>query len=170
MKTENASCKSQLFLVFSPLVKLNSSWKKKSEQKWTNKKIKMRASEGTSTAGNPDCVKASGLNWILPVPRLRRKNNQKRMKKVRMKERANKQEPLLWAARRRGMRLEVYMCSLPLNQGIGWINNTIDIPVMRSRCAIHNYFIVAVMRALALPMCPAQTGRPLQTLGPSGKR
>lgn len=64
--------------------------------------------------------------------------------------------------RRRGTRLEVYMCSLPLNQGTGWINNTIDIPVMRSWRAIHNYFIVAVMRALALPMHCALAGRPLQ--------
>ncbi len=72
--------------------------------------------------------------------------------------------------RRRGVRLEVYMCSLPLNQGTGWINNTIDIPVMRSRRTIHNYFIVAVMRASALLTHPALAGRPLLKPGPRGKK
>lgn len=135
----------------------------------------MRASVSTSTIGRPDCAKASGPHWILPVPHLVRKKQQHQKKKERMKESEREQAPLLWAANgssseEGGMRLEVYMCSLPLNQGTGWINNTIDIPVMRSRCAIHNYFIVAVMRALALLMRPVQTGRPLRKPGPNGKR
>lgn len=41
---------------------------------------------------------------------------------------------------------------------------------MRSRRGIHNYFIVAVMRAPALPMRPALAGRPLQIPGPEGER
>lgn len=40
---------------------------------------------------------------------------------------------------------------------------------MRSLRTIHNYFIVAVMRAPALPLHPALAGRPLLKPGPRGK-
>lgn len=38
-----------------------------------------------------------------------------------------------------------FICVLP--EPGDWINNTIDIPLMKSRSGIHNYFIVVVMRA-----------------------
>lgn len=100
------------------------------------------------------------------------KKEKEEKKRRKERERRGESVPEQTAAgvRSRAASLQVYMRSLPLNQGTGWINNTIDIPVMRSQRTSHNYFIVAVMRAPARPVHSALPGSSLLEARPKPGR